>query len=148
MLDQGKVSQYQTSVGDFVCLNTGDTFNLLLGIFIFVVYGMILALNPYGWSDGEGFDVKPHCDMGKGNDFSNGYCSGVHGPGAFIVSLVLMVVAIVVYFVKLAKYMSCPDRIEQKRREDSVTMNTRQSSYAASLMKEEKDSRMNPMAGQ
>lgn len=110
----------------------------MLGIAIFVIYGMVFTLTPYGNADGDGFDVNPHCiwDDAVGNDHSEGYCGGKHGPGAFVVTLTTMITAVVVYFVKMLKYFNCPDRIEMKRREDHVTMNERTSSFAGSMQKE------------
>ena len=67
LIDEDKVKNYSASVCDFVNNNTGDTFNLLLGIVIFVVYGIVLTLTPYGTGfDAGAFDEKPHC----GNDFA------------------------------------------------------------------------------
>lgn len=155
MMDEDKIASYQASLCDFMSLNQGDTFNVILGIVIFVVYGVVRTLDPHG--DGYSyrndcctdvadsgdacicFDPKPHCkafnrdgDNGR-NDFSMGYCAGAHGPGAFPVATILVIVAVVVYFTKMAKYFCCPDRIEKKRRYDQIIMSERQSSYQSQM---------------
>lgn len=159
MSDDETYKKYaKLGIVDFVCLNQGDTFNLILGLIIFFVYGFALTLDIYGngytstsdcydaCMDESGsnkdvckddyicYDAKPHCQNDGGvADFAMGYCTGLNGPGAYPVTLILMIAAIVVYFTKMLKYFLCPDWIEKKRRADQVIMQARQESYQSQM---------------
>lgn len=158
MMDESKLDLYKRSLGDFVCLNQGDTFNVLLGIAIFVIFGWGHTINKHGDGysytsacydtciaiDGNDSDYckdeytcftrEPHCFNGDDKpDFAMGYCAGVNGPGSYPVTLILMIAAIIIYFTKMAKYFCCPDRIEKKRRYDQIIMSERQSSYQSQM---------------
>ena len=91
---------------------------------VFVVYGLILTYIPYGYGTSDDSKKESgHCPQEY-----NGYSSGKYGSGAFPITLMLFIVANVVYVFKALKWTTCPDKHERKRRQQELQMLRRKSS--------------------
>jgi len=118
----------QTSFCGFVNNNKGDTANVFCSWIVFLGYGIAMTYLVYGYDDSD--DAKKNSD--KCPQQYNGYSSGPYGSGAFPISLILFLVANFAYLFKMAKWMSCPDKHERKRRLEELKMVKRQSSSGVS----------------
>lgn len=114
----------QSGFSEFVSNNRGDTANMVCSWVVFVVYGLILTFIPYGYGTGDDSKKESgHCPQEY-----NGYSSGKYGSGAFPITLMLFIVANVVYVFKAVKWTTCPDKHERKRRQEELQMLRRKSS--------------------
>lgn len=119
----------QSNFLSFVDHNKGDTANVFCSWIVFVVYGIVLTFDPYGYgTDDDSKKTSGHCPQEY-----NGYASGKYGSGAFPISLILFIVANTVYVFKAIKWTSCPDKHERKRRREELQMLRRKSSATLSL---------------
>jgi hypothetical protein len=120
-------SNYQPSFKKFIELNNGTLFNLIFGLITGIVYGFVLTLNKHGYNSTE---KDAHCD----EEWGMGFCSGRYGPGTAPITITLMIISIVIFVFKLVSFYTCPGRLEMKRREGEMMLQSRLESYRQSEM--------------